>query len=61
MPAGSYGDNTEYKFCCRSDGVTDRGIFLPTDDNFYLFSQFENCQQVGFEQIKKISYKHVSR
>eukprot|EP00057_Strongylocentrotus_purpuratus_P024242 XP_011678716.1 PREDICTED: uncharacterized protein LOC100888381 [Strongylocentrotus purpuratus] len=40
-------------FCCRSDGVTDQAIFLPTDDNFYLFSQFENCQTVNGMTVSK--------
>ncbi|XP_030828941.1 uncharacterized protein LOC763692 [Strongylocentrotus purpuratus] len=53
LPSGQFGANTRYDFCCRSDGVTDRGIFLPTDDNFYLFSQFENCQQVDGMTVSK--------
>eukprot|EP00057_Strongylocentrotus_purpuratus_P009486 XP_011663960.1 PREDICTED: uncharacterized protein LOC580197 [Strongylocentrotus purpuratus] len=53
VPDGVYDRNTRYNFCCRSDGVTDRSIFLPTDDNFYLFSQFENCQQVDGMTVTK--------
>eukprot|EP00057_Strongylocentrotus_purpuratus_P029092 XP_011683566.1 PREDICTED: uncharacterized protein LOC584567 isoform X2 [Strongylocentrotus purpuratus] len=53
LPSGDYGGNTRLYFCCRSDGVTDRGIFLPTEDNFMLFPRYSTCQAVNGMTVTK--------
>eukprot|EP00057_Strongylocentrotus_purpuratus_P001649 XP_001200514.2 PREDICTED: uncharacterized protein LOC764265 [Strongylocentrotus purpuratus] len=47
LPEGVYDRDTLMYFCCREDGSASTEVFLPTDDNFFLFQKSTvSCQEV---------------
>ncbi|KII73404.1 hypothetical protein RF11_09122 [Thelohanellus kitauei] len=47
LPRGNYGPDTEIRFCCKSDGDTEKEIDLPSDKPFVLFPvNLPICQKV---------------
>ncbi|XP_054770615.2 uncharacterized protein LOC129278492 isoform X2 [Lytechinus pictus] len=46
LPEGEYDRDTLMYFCCREDGSASTEVFLPTDDNFFLYQKASTCQQV---------------
>ena len=48
VPAGSYKkDKTKIYFCCREDGSTQEGMYLPNTEPFYLIRKGDDCQEVN--------------
>ncbi|XP_071492860.1 uncharacterized protein [Diadema antillarum] len=58
VPDGSYGRNTKIYFCCRNDGATHNRIYLPTDNNFVLFSRFGTCQEVSGMRVTEEYFRY---
>ena len=47
LPGGSYGLDTEIRFCCRTDGNKSNPISLPTKTPFFLLAyESAKCQMV---------------
>ncbi|KAF1745082.1 hypothetical protein MXB_5360 [Myxobolus squamalis] len=47
LPQGTYGMNTEVRFCCRNDGDINKEIELPVENTFCLFPKnIPTCQKV---------------
>ncbi|XP_071954516.1 uncharacterized protein [Antedon mediterranea] len=53
VPAGTYGSNTEIKYCCQEDGFSENAIYLPIDHPFYLFPLTKQCQEVMGMSVTK--------
>lgn len=57
LPDGSYGRNTEYKFCCRDDNSPFQPVFLPIEQDFILMPKRGVCQEV-YGMISELHYIH---